>query len=772
MPPGVARLIRAIDPDTPPDTLLVDLNAADAALALAGAARRCRTVLHADGPLAEWRALAALRPTTVLALEAGAAALIAAAGAALDAGWTSACAACGQRLRVAAWRWSDLAADEADPARRPIARRATCQACRALGRRGGDASALLPDEAASAASVPPAGAGDGPLARWTPRQRAVFDALHGALDELIEPAPVVLALRLAVADAALATARPARARGGRGWWEVAPWQALADAVDAQRRELITAAPLPRELAATGDQAALRFPGLTAVLVRAGAAARSGLVALAAAPERGTGSAPRVGLIRVRIGADADDRAVAAAASSWAASGRLADDRPAAPARDAVLDGLAADDPTVIAASLARIIVGMNPLLSAGPLLLVEAPNEPAALAGALAALSLAGGEAEAIERLEGEGDADRVVIRARLQQGAAAPRPAPARAPLERIVADLVVARGEPTPPSMLRAGFALRRSREGGILEPAELIAEFERLEALHERLPSAGSLERLVRVGDGRIFVDARAERERLAETAGDLADALALGAADAAADPHELTRRLQALADGAVAPEPSLRAALFDAYFERLDPAAGTAVARFPTAVRAAAHRDAVAQLLELGVRMGLYAAVSPALADEVSAGRRLAARTARDPLEASPPLRARSDRAAYDAVDAILYRRGSAILLCSVLVGPLPIGHLLLQQHAAIPTDGEVVRLLVLDPRLVPLLRLRLARDERLATAWEEQNWRLLATDQLAALGRNPAPRLASLEPHLGFEPAAREAAQLELGTFGWETGGGR
>lgn len=176
--------------------------------------------------------------------------------------------------------------------------------------------------------------------------------------------------------------------------------------------------------------------------------------------------------------------------------------------------------------------------------------------------------------------------------------------------------------------------------------------------------------------------------------------------------------------------------------------------------------IAALLELGPRMGLHGAVAPALASTVVAGRTLSARTTVDPIDSTPPLRLRSDRAAYDAVDTILYRRGRILIYCEVVTGPLPIGALLLQRHTLIASDREVVRLLVLAPALVPLLQLRLAHDERLSAAWEEGNWHLLAADRVAALSRLAAPRIADLEGHLGAEPPAQAAAQLDLGSMGW------
>jgi hypothetical protein len=107
------------------------------------------------------------------------------------------------------------------------------------------------------------------------------------------------------------------------------------------------------------------------------------------------------------------------------------------------------------------------------------------------------------------------------------------------------------------------------------------------------------------------------------------------------------------------------------------------------------------------------------------------------------------------------------MCEVELGPLPIAELLLGRHAKVPNDREVVRLLVTERALLSLVKLRLARDERLAAAWEEQNWHLLATDQLALLARLPAPRLVDLESFLGTAPPERGlGAQLDLSSAGW------
>ena len=766
----IARLRRTIGATSSEDALLVDLNARNASLAIAGASLRCRSVIHATDALAEWHAIVELRPPGVHAFEAGAAALIASVGATLDLGWRSSCAACGQHLRIAAWRWDDLQADE-DPARHPTARRATCQACRALGRRNGDSSALVPQESAERVTLDEAHrvellarlGGEEALARWSPRQAQVFAALSAALDALIEPAPVVIALRAAVAEAALATARPLRA--SRGWWEVAPWQALAESIDARRRELLTSPALPRELVMGADLTSMRFPGLSVVISRASSAARTALAALGSGSSRETGSPPRVALVRVRVGDALQRRALRAEAARWAAP---ASDRAAGSAgetADTILHGLEAADATAVAAALARVIVGLNSLLAASPLLLIETSDSTETLAGVLSAVSLAGGEALAIERFTSDEGAELLEISVRLRQGAEEPRTEVQRVPLERVVADLLVERSEPTAAARLLPAFALQRSREGGLLDPAALAHEFAEMVSMRDRAAAAGTFARVVAAADGRIFIDGHAERERLGRAAGDRADELALAAADAAGDPVLYADRLAALDAGAADPEPAFRSTLLAAYVEERG---GNLVPRLNAVERLRLHGAHVALLLETGARMGLHAALAPRLASREHAGRSLASRVARDPLDTNLPLRARSDRAAYDAIDLVLYSRGRSVLFCEVILGPLPLAELLLQRHAAIPNDREVARILVVGRALIPLVQQRLARDERLDRAWAEQNWHVLAIDQLESLGREAAPRLTSLESRHGFEPAAGAAAQLDLGTFGWES----
>ena len=741
------------------DQLAVDLTARNGALALASTRREFRSLLHARDAVDEWMIAAELRPPTVRAYEAAASELLASASEALDAGWQSSCAACGQAVRVAAWRWEEALDADREHAQ-PTARRATCAACRALGRRGGDAATMLPNEVAAANPLEPgvrtrvdgrfAGAVDGAAARWSTRQLRSLDALSSALDASSESAVMLGALRLTLTEAAVAMARPLRA--GRAWWEIAPWQALLDAIDARRRIYLTAQPVPSQLTMSSDLSALTYPGGGTIVLRGGVAARTTLATLVTRTP-----AIRIALLRVTVGGSADELSDRAIAARWA--GEQSESDP-------LLVALQSNSAVTIAAALARLLVAMNPLMRHDPLLVIDLDDHPEQLAGVLTAISLAGGAGSVTRRLDDDRSPG-LTVTARLSDPALKrlqPRSQIA------LISDLVVAHGEPVTARQILPAYAAARAgaahAAGELLDAAAFAEELRGVVDLHARLRPAGSFDQLIALADGRIFVEGRAERERLATPAADRADAAAFALVDALSAGEGVDEALVALDADPVGMSPELRSAMLEAYTSMVD---GVRTARASRADLASERFAAVAGLLELGPRMGLYAAVAPGIAAQTVGERTLGARTTVDPIDSSPPLRTRSDRDAFDAVDAVLYRRGRVILFCEVVTGPLPIGELLLGRHAQIASDREVVRLLVLAPALVPLLQLRLAGDERLATAWEVGNWHLLAADRVAALARLEAPRLADLEGHLGAEPPQRHAAQLDLTSLGWGAG---
>ena len=754
-----ARLARTVAAVARDGALLLDLNADEASLAAAGARQGCRSVVHSADQLAEWEISVALRPPSVRSFELAVAQLLEEVGTELDAGWRGSCTACGQPLRIAAWRWEEASADT-DPNRRPTARRATCAACKGLGKRG-DASAMRPGEAATHVDL----SGElrselltllGPdaLARWTPRQLQVFVALQRGLARSTEVATSLTALRVAVAQAALRSARPDPAlnpgASARPWWEIAPWQALAEAVDGQRRQILLAEELPRDLTLSSDLVNLGYPGRPVIASRASAAARSALISL------GTTSGMRAVLVRLRLGDNVPSRIFRQRATLFAGGVDLVAD--AATSADP-------ESPTAVAAAIARLLVALDPLIQDGSLVVVEVPEILSSLAGCLTAASMASGRVSEIERFTREDGVSCLSITITTpptrSRSAGAPRGGE-RGPLrgdalQRVLADLVVARGEPCTPAQLLTLYALHRSSGAGLLESPDLLEEFNEILTLRDQLRPLGSADRLVQCADNRIFVDGRTERERLGAAGADADDAAIAAAAAAGRAAGSVPERDRLLTD-----------ALREAYF--VEGEEGSAP-RWPAtnhgADRSVDRASQIALLLAVGAAMGLHTAVAPALAAIEVDGLPLGRRVARDPIDSSPPLRHRSDRVAFDQIDALLFRRGRSVIMCEVALGPLPLATLLLARHSKVPNDREVVRLLVTERALLPLVKLRLARDERLAAAWEEQNWHVLAADQLALLARLPSPRLADLEGYLGDAPPERGlGAQLDLASAGW------
>jgi len=747
-----ARAARTVSALRTEGAVLLDLSAESASLAAAGARHGARSIVHAADQLAEWEISLVLRPPSVRGLELAVAQLLEEIGSELDSGWRGSCGACGQPLRIAAWRWESAAADH-DSNRRPTARRAACAACKNLGRRG-DASAMRPGEAAvrvelSAEQRNEAQRATGGAAelRWTPRQLSVFLAARRALARSNESASTLAALRVAITRAALLCARPADARDGeKAWWEVAPWQALADVVDEQRRALLLAPELPRDLSLSGDLVNLSYPGHPVILMRASGAARTTVAGL------NTSAAVNAALIHLHLGREERvrlDRALGAAL----AGGEEGDADPAL--------RVDPNDASSVTAAIARIVVAIDPLIKSGSGAIIELPATLAALAGTLTAVSMAGGLITGLERTYDEGDQAwwwiAVSIPPAAARGARSVRGGAGRISgdaLQRLVADILVERGEPTTPEHLLMLYAQQRSASGELLEGGALMEEFNELLALRDTLRPIGSLDRLVAASGRRIFVEGRAERERLTTVGGDRDDAQ-----------HWAAAASGAAAGRAEGEDPELAELLREAYY--VEDELGVRP-RWPGGNRSDERLECIASLLKVGAAMGLHSAVAPALAPLLVGGLPLSRQVARDPIDSSPPLRHRSDRDAFDQIDLLLFRRGKSLLMCEVQLGPLPLGALLLGRHAKVATDREVVRLLITDRALLRLAEARVKRDERLAAAWEEGNWHLLATDQLARLAQLANPRLADLERFLGAGPLERSpGAQLDLGSFGWE-----
>jgi hypothetical protein len=244
---------------------------------------------------------------------------------------------------------------------------------------------------------------------------------------------------------------------------------------------------------------------------------------------------------------------------------------------------------------------MNPLMRHAPLLVIDLDDHPEQLAGVLTAISLAGAAGSVTRRLDDDRSPG-LTVTARLSDPALKrlqPRSQIA------LISDLVVAHGEPVTPRQILPAYAAARAgathAAGELLDAAAFAEELRGVVDLHATLRPAGSFDQLIAVADGRIFVEGRAERERLATPAADRADAAAFALVDALSAGEGVDEALVALDADPVGISPELRSAMLEAYTSMVD---GVQAARASRADLASERFAVVAGLLELGPRMRDY------------------------------------------------------------------------------------------------------------------------------------------------------------------------
>ena len=171
-----------------------------------------------------------------------------------------------------------------------------------------------------------------------------------------------------------------------------------------------------------------------------------------------------------------------------------------------LDVVDPSNPVAVSASIARALVALNPLLRRGAEIIIDLPHGLEALAGAIAAIGLAGGSVTAVTDLDATNRSAGRALRARLPVVGAAvgATVGAAQAPrgrvadrlegdaLHRRIAELICVRGEPTRPVALLPAYALRRSADAEIHDPVVLAEEFRALMQIVSTLPAVGSLDR----------------------------------------------------------------------------------------------------------------------------------------------------------------------------------------------------------------------------------------------------------------------------------------
>ena len=179
------------------------------------------------------------------------------------------------------------------------------------------------------------------------------------------------------------------------------------------------------------------------------------------------------------------------------------------------------------------------------------------------------------------------------------------------------------------------------------------------------------------------------------------------------------------------------------------------------RSADHAELVAQLAELGHRLGMYVWIG--LRDQ---NRQLGSRRLSDWLDdrerrvnLGSVLRAPEEE--LEQVPCIWYVRGKAVFTFE-LEWTAMLGEPLLRRHARIPQDERLVRFIVIAPERTELVRFKLARSGLLRQAIEAGNWHILKANHLRELAARATVDLSDLEPLLGLDPVVdRGAEQIPL-----------
>jgi hypothetical protein len=179
------------------------------------------------------------------------------------------------------------------------------------------------------------------------------------------------------------------------------------------------------------------------------------------------------------------------------------------------------------------------------------------------------------------------------------------------------------------------------------------------------------------------------------------------------------------------------------------------------RAQEHTELIADLVELGHRLGLNVWIGRREQIRRLGRQRLA--DLLDERELRAPV-ANLHRAGEDAaeVDCIWYARGRLSFLFEVEWTAM-LGEPILRRHARIPQDDGTVRFLVIAPERTELVRHKLDRSPLLRDAFERDNWHVLKWNHLRALAAREEVALDSLEPYLGLDPLVERSGE-QLGLF--------
>ena len=326
------------------------------------------------------------------------------------------------------------------------------------------------------------------------------------------------------------------------------------------------------------------------------------------------------------------------------------------------------------------------------------------------------------------------------------------------------------TAPSDSAARPARERERESGnrrVREPAVLQAadRVERLLAMvRDELARPGH-RRLREIEPGRWWladpVDQAAAALPLADrvewsvfsllsTAGELSEAA-------------FNERIAALFLGHDLPDEALVAACLESY-RSLASTPDRLVTSDDLLRRSREHSEVIADLVELGHRMGMRAWIAPREQIRKAHGRPLGTWLDERELRLGPPRVGRSRPADVDDIDVVWQVPGRASYLFEVEWTAM-LGEPLLRRGPLISPVDDLVRFLVTVPERTELIRYKLERSPLLRAALESGNWHILKVNHLRAFAALERGSLADLEPYVGIDPLVERASSEQMALFG-------
>lgn len=179
------------------------------------------------------------------------------------------------------------------------------------------------------------------------------------------------------------------------------------------------------------------------------------------------------------------------------------------------------------------------------------------------------------------------------------------------------------------------------------------------------------------------------------------------------------------------------------------------------RHAEHGELVAQLADLGRRLGMRLWIARREQRRVVDDRPLGELLTDAEKRVYLPLVHPGPPDALDAVDCIWYVRGRATWLFEVEWTAM-LDDPVIRRGGRIPTTENLVRFLVIPPERTELVRLKLERSPLLRRRMEEDNWHILKSDHLLRLCAAEEPHVADFATLIGLDPEIeRDGGQLPL-----------